>query len=164
VTSLGTHHALDDDTLAVILAATDDDEVLELIEQVDNEADGPEDVCRTEEAWDPIHRSLTDGRLQRANGTFPLSAAVLGGRHLLDSETDVAVLVTSAQVRDVAAALRAVTKDALKSGYDTIDPADYTRRLTDDDFDSTWDTFTELVTFFGAAARNGHHTVFTATL
>jgi hypothetical protein len=77
-----------------------------------------------------------------------------GGDHVIS-------LKTPAQARDVAGALKGVTRDGLRCGYDAIDPASYQGKLCEEDFDYTWSWLTGLVAFHERAAAQGHRVIFT---
>jgi Domain of unknown function (DUF1877) len=79
-----------------------------------------------------IHRCLTDGTLDPDGGEYPLSHAVLGGRHLHDDYY--VVYVSLAEVPEVAA-LRGVDRTGLRRRFDAIDDPDY--RGAHDDADSS---------------------------
>ena len=83
--SLGVHFAIDEQTAARLLAASDDAEIAELIEEIEEEMVGV-DHCDSDKAWDAIHRCLTDGLLGFDNGTYPLNAMILGGRQVREAD------------------------------------------------------------------------------
>jgi hypothetical protein len=157
---LGVHFAVTAEQERALLAAADDDTVGELIGDLEEE--WSEDTLKvdTDKAWDPIHRSLTDGTLDPDAGDYPLSHAILGGQHL--SDEIYAVFIRSDQVRDVAAALHDVDETRLRAGYDRIDPADYDGPHPDD-FDYTWENLIDVRSFFDRAAAAGRAVLFTAS-
>jgi Domain of unknown function (DUF1877) len=158
--TLGVHFAIDAHTAGRLLAAPDDEAVAALIEEIEEEMTGV-DHCDTDKAWDAIHRSLTDGRLEYDNGAYPLNAAILGGLQVHEGDDYIAALLVPEQVRDVAAAVAAIDREALRAGYDRIDAADYGPGFGDEDFAYTWSNFTGLVEFFQRAAKAEAHVVFT---
>jgi hypothetical protein len=95
------------------------------------------------------------------NGEYPLSHVVLGGEPLYGGDDYVISLKTPAQVRDVAAALGDVTRETLRRGYDTIDPAAYQGEICDEDFAYTWSWLKGLVEFYRRAAAEGRWVIFT---
>jgi hypothetical protein len=115
----------------------------------------------TDKAWDAIHRSLTDGTLDPDGGEYPLSHAVLGGRHLHDDQY--AVLVSAAEVRDVTEALHRIDRDALRERFDTLADTDYEGAGDDQDFEYTWANYVDVQGFYQRAAAAGRAVVFTAT-
>lgn len=158
--SLGVHFAIDSETAGRLLAATDDEEVAGLVEEIEQVILGVED-CGTDKAWDAIHRSLTDGGLEYGNGTFPLNAVILGGAQVYDGDDYIVSLLTPEQVRDVAVAIAEVGRDALGAGYERIDAEDYGPEFGDEDFEYTWENFRDLVPFFRRAAEEGKYVIFT---
>jgi hypothetical protein len=157
--SRGVHFSIDDaDAERLLDADGDDDAVMEIIEEIEESGDRPH--ADTDKAWDAIHRSLTDGRLDWDNGAYPLNAVILGGRLLHEGEDYIVAYLTPAQVRDVAAALAGVDRARLRTGYDRIDDEDF-EYADDDDFDYTWSGFADLPPFFAAAASAGRHVIVT---
>ena len=65
-------------------------------------------------------------------------------------------------MRDIAPALASVTTEALRAGYDRIDPREYGFPLSDEDFEYTWHWFQGVVDFYQRAASAGHWALFTA--
>lgn len=159
MTARGVHFAIDDDTAAQLLAARDDDAVMEVIEQIEEEGDF--DACATDKAWDAIHRSLTDGELTYVGGNYPLRAAILGGRQLYREDDYLVSYLTPAQAADVAAALGEVDEALLHKGYSQIEPEDYEGSLGTEDFGYTWQNFVDLRAFFQRAAAAAAHVIFT---
>jgi hypothetical protein len=157
--SRGVHFAIDDADAERLLAADGDDAVMAIVEEIEESGERPH--ADTDKAWDAIHRSLTDGRLEWDNGTYPLNAVILGGRQLHEGEDYVVAYLAPDQVRDVAAALAEVDRDRLRAGYDRIDGEDYEFATDDEDFDYTWSGFADLPPFFTAAAEAGRHVIFT---
>lgn len=158
--SLGVHFAVPQHVATRLLSADGDGEVRLLIEEIEEEMVGV-DHCDTDKAWDAIHRSLTDGRLCFDNGRYPLNAAVLGGRQLHGEEGYIVSLLAPEQVRDVADALAHVSRETLHTGYTSIDPDDYGPEFGDEDFEYTWDNFTDLVSFFQRSVHVHAHVIFT---
>ena len=159
---LGVHYAVTAQEERSFLAADgDDDAVGDLLEEI--EEAGAEDRLEadSDKAWDAIHRCLADGTLQPDGGAYPLSHAVLGGRHLHGQYY--VVHLDAAQVRDVAEALGRVVRAWLRKRYDAIDAADYDGTLGDEDFEYTWTNFVDVHEFYVRAAAAGRAVVFTAT-
>jgi hypothetical protein len=160
--SLGVHFALDPVTAARLLAAAgDDDAVLEVVEEIEESWDEGL-TCQHDKAWDALHRCLTDGNLEYANGSYPLRAAVLGGRQLLVGEREYTVSFVSAeQVREVAEALGVIEEDWFRQRYATLADTSYYGPVNEDDFDSTWSDLHDTREFFASAAAAGRSTIFT---
>jgi hypothetical protein len=159
--SLGVHFALSTQDEARLLAAVgDDDAVLEIVEEIE-ENSYTALHCDSDKAWDALHRCLTDGKLEYANGTYPLRAAVLGGRQLIEDAEYTVSYVSAAQVPDVADALSVIEPDWLRRRYDMLSDTDYVGPVDEDDFDYTWDTLEDLREFFAQAAEAGQAVIFT---
>ena len=156
----GVHFAITADQERALLAA-DSDEVEAILGELE-ESWGDESLkADSDKAWDAIHRCLTDGTLDPDAGEFPLSHAVLGGRHLHDD--CYIVHVTAAEAREVSNALRPITPSWLRHRFDAIADPDYSGALDDEDFDYTWTTFVDVRTFYHRAATAGRAVIFTAT-
>ncbi|MEU7611822.1 YfbM family protein [Micromonospora sp. NPDC049204] len=157
---LGVHFAITSEQERSLLAA-DDDRVGEFLEEI--EESWYDDTFRvdTDKAWDAIHRCLTDGTLDPDGGPYPLSHAVLGGRHLHDDYY--VVYVSAAEVRDVAEALRTIDRVWLRLRFDAIDGSDYDGAQDDDDFEYTWSNFADVQAFYDRAAKADRSVIFTAT-
>jgi hypothetical protein len=119
---LGVHFAITPEQERSLLAADDNgdsDAVGGLLEELEESWNDDELKVDSDKAWDAIHRCLTDGTFDPDGGEYPLSHAVLGGRHLHDE--CYVVYVTAAQARDVAGALRAVDRTWLRRRFDAVD-------------------------------------------
>jgi uncharacterized protein DUF1877 len=159
---LGVHFALPVAREQALLAAVDDgDAVGEFLEELEESWDDPTMQCDTDKAWDAIHRCLTDGTLHPEGGGYPLSHAVLGGRHL--HEEYYVVYLTAREVQDVAEALRPLDRASLRRRFAGLSTTDYTGSGDEEDFDYTWTNFLDLRGFYGRAAAAGRAVLFTAT-
>ncbi|HEY7222820.1 MAG TPA: DUF1877 family protein [Micromonosporaceae bacterium] len=161
---LGYHFVLTPDQQRRLLAAADagdQDAVGEIVEEIE-ETDSYTDDLRvgTDKAWDAIHRCLSDGSLDPDGGVYPLSYAILGGRHLHDDYY--VCYVSAAEVRDVAAALVGIDEPELRRRYDRIGE-DYQQPRDDVDFQYTWENFVDVCAFYGRAAAAECAVIFTAT-
>jgi hypothetical protein len=154
--SLGVHFALSkQDEARLLAAAGDDNAVVAMVEEIESDLE-----CDTD-ALDALHRCLTDGRLEYANGTYPLRAAVLGGRQLVEDTEYTVSYVDADQVRDVAEALSIIEPDWLRRRYDMLGDTDYAGQISEDDFEDTWDGLEDVRDFFAEAAEAGLAVVFT---
>jgi hypothetical protein len=161
---LGVHFAITAEQGRLLLAADDEgdhDAVGELLEEIEELWDDDALKVDTDKAWDAIHRCLTDGTLDPDGGGYPLSYAMLAGRHLHDQYY--VVYVSAAQARDVAGALRGIDRTWLRRRFDTIDDPDYRGARDDADFEYTWDNFVDLRAFYNRAATAERAVLFTAT-
>ncbi|WP_164842682.1 YfbM family protein [Actinoplanes solisilvae] len=159
---LGVHFAVTADQERSLLAAEDDnDDVGMLLEELEESWSDDRLKVDTDKAWDAIHRCLTDGTLDPDAGEFPLSLAVLGGRHLHDDYY--VVHITAAEVVEVSNALRPITQGWLRERFDAIADPDYDGALDDEDFGYTWTNFVDVRVFFEEAVAAGRAVIFTAT-
>jgi hypothetical protein len=156
----GVFFALTDEQAAAVLAAEDDDELMELIEEIE-EAWDSENLVECDKAWDAIHRTLTDGQLEWANGSYPLNHAVLGSRPLHEGDDYLVSYVSADQVREVSRALQAVTRDWFIQKYRDVVPKDYAPEYGEEDLQYTWDWFEGVREFYGKAADRGRAVIFT---
>lgn len=161
---LGVHFAIAADQERALLAAgdrNDSDGVGEILDDIEESWNDDGLMADTDKAWNAIHRCLTDDTLDPDGGLYPLSHAVLGGRHLHDEYY--VVYLSAAEVRDVADALRDVEPTWLRGRFDTIDDPNYIGARDATDFAYIWDGFVELQAFYDRAAAIGRAVIFTAT-
>lgn len=161
---LGVHFAITAAEETALLAADgDDDAVGDLLEEIEEGSFYTDDRPKvdTDKAWDAIHRCLTDGTVDPDAGEYPLSHAVLGGRHLHEGYH--VVYLGADAVRDVAGALRPIDRAWLRERFDAIDDPDYAGAGDDDDFEYTWASFVDVRAFYDRAAAAGQAVIFTAT-
>lgn len=155
----GVLFALDDAQQDVLSAAVSDEEVVNVVAQIAEQWDR-EWLFETDKAWDAIHRSLTDGKLEYANGEYPLNHCILGGYQLHEGSGWVVSVVPAEQVKDVAEALKSIDKNRLRKGYDAIQP-DYDGEVSAEDFEYTWANFEGLPEFYAKVAKDDRAVVFT---
>jgi hypothetical protein len=162
VASRGVLFAVGDDVAAKLQDARgDDDAIMAIIEDVEEAWEEPF-VAETDKAWDAIHRALTDGALEWANGTYPLNHAILGGLDLMQGDDYIAVLKAPGQVRDVAASIRNVDDVALADRYRAVVPSDYAPEYGEEDLAYTVDWFRSVRDLYQRAAAEGRAVIFTA--
>jgi len=123
----------------------------------------PERLAENDKAWDAMHRTLADGELSYDGGEYPLNHVILGGEPLYTESDFIMVLKTPPQVRDVAAALPAVTEEDFRARYFGIDAEGYGMELSEVDFGYTWDYFQAVREFWLRAAGEGRFVLFTAS-
>ncbi|MEU7873295.1 YfbM family protein [Dactylosporangium sp. NPDC049140] len=161
---LGVHFAITPEQECSLLAADDADDsdtVAALVEDLEESWSEGDLKVDTDKAWDAIHRCLTDGTLEPDAGEFPLSFAILGGRHLYDDYY--VVYVSADEAREVATALRGVDRTWLRGRFDDIDESDYDGAGDDGDFEYTWEGFVDVRAFYDRAVAVGRAVLFTAT-
>jgi hypothetical protein len=160
--ALGIHFALDPATEKQMLAAVGDDKaVLALVEHIE-ETWSDRLTCHHEQTWDPLHRCLGNGTLEYDSGGYPLGAAVLGGRQLIQGERDYTVsYLTGDQVREVAQALDIIEEEWFRQRYYRLHETDYHGPVDEEDLDQTWADFEDTREFFDRAAEANHAVIFT---
>ena len=162
---LGVLFSLDETTVSRLLSFEADEDRLDFlqneIEEVIMTSD-PERFAELEKSWDALHRSLTDGRLEWANGTYPLNHVVLGGREIYFQDDYIMSLKSPEQVEDIAAAVANISEDDMRRGFYNIDAPDYGFELSDDGFEHTWSWFIESIPFWTKAASEKRYVLFTA--
>lgn len=152
----GVHFALNDAELKTLLAARDDEAVMEQIDELEARWDKAW-LVETDSAWAAIHLALT------AKGAPPgLARAILGGQRLYRGDDYHVVLVPAKDVPEVASALSEVDETAFKRLYNSINRRAYGRPLSAEDFSYTWGWFVPLQEFWMRAAEAKRAVVFTA--
>ena len=157
----GVHFGLTADQAADLLAATDDEALMEVIEEIESAWD-KDWLAESDKAWDAIHRCLTDGSLAGGAGQPPLNLVIRGGRQLHEDEDYTVAYVTPEQVRDVAAALEPVDEAWLNARYfSLLKPDTYDGDIGEEDFGYTWSWFQGVAALFRKAAADGRAVIFT---
>ncbi len=156
---LGVHFAIRAEQADRLLAATDDDELVAIVKEEIEEA--WECAYESGKAWDALHRCLSNGTLCSDEGEPPLNRVFFGGRTLNNGDGYFVVLVTPAQVKEIAAELAQVAEPWLRSRYFDVPFPDYHGEKSEQDWEYTRDTFEGLPEFFASAAREGTYVIFT---
>ncbi|MCA9120237.1 MAG: DUF1877 family protein [Planctomycetaceae bacterium] len=112
-------------------------------------------------SWDPIHRSLTDGTLNRDVEDFPLDHCVLGGRRLYQGNDFEAVLIRPDIVPHVAAGLHDMKRAEFTERYMALDPSAYGKQPTEEEGDETWAMFKLIRQLFEDAGNEHAAVLFT---
>ena len=162
---LGVHFALTENEAAHLRSLNDEQARLEHLQEVIEETyfgKHPHLKAESDKSWDAMHRALADGQLSWDCGRYPLNHAVLAGELLYTESDYIMSLKTPQQVRDIAAALPAITEDEFRRRYFAIDAKSYGLPLTDEDFRYTWDSFQGVRDLYSRAAKEGRFVLFTA--
>jgi len=161
---LGVHFSLSRDEVESICALDESERVDYLQENIEEDyfANHPERIAQSDKAWDAIHRALADGNLTWDGGEYPNNHVILAGELLYTEPDYIMSLKNPDVVRDVAAALPAITQEDFRRRYFAIDPGNYGFPITEDNFEYTWDWFNEIRTFWLRAASEGRYVLFTA--
>ena len=162
---LGVHFALTAEEAAHLRSLEDEQERLEHLQEVIEEAyfgHHPDLKAESDKAWDAMHRTLTDGHLTWDGGEYPLNHVVLAGELLYTDSDYIMSLKTPQQVRDIAGALTAITEAEFRRRYLAIDAKSYSTPLSDQDFGYTWVWFQGVRDLYARAAKEGRFVLFTA--
>jgi hypothetical protein len=122
----------------------------------------PGRVCELDKSWDAIHRTLTDGKLEWTNGTYPLNHFIMGGEVIYFEQDYIMSLKTPEQVKDIFKSFDTVTMENFKDKYFKIDKDLYGDDLTEEDFDYTWSWFSQSRDFWKTAVEENRYVLFTA--
>lgn len=161
---LGVLFSLDEKMVSKLKSFESDEDRLEFLqEEIEETIMGtePEHFAEFDKSWDALHRSLTDGRLDWANGTFPLNHVILGGQQIYKEGDYIMSLKTPDQVEKIAEAVEKITEENLRNAYYQINSDDYGFELTDEDFEYTWTWFQDSKDFWKTAASEKRFVLFT---
>lgn len=145
----GVHFAITEEEADELFAA---DEPMDVVERIERQI-SPEWRFETRTAWHAVHRCLTNGRLEFDD--TPAHRAVLGDADISGSSRFTVSIVSPDEVRQVAAALRDVSKETMLDRYYRIDSAEYAAfgvEKSYDDFEDTWSLFRGLRALFAKVA------------
>ena len=157
----GVHFALTKQQEQEILNASDDEELMGVIECIEEKWES-EFLVESDKAWDAIHRCLTDGQLRFDRAAYPLSLVICGGKHLHEGADYIVALVSREEVVDVVNGLESVSELWLRERYFTLlNPLEYDGEIGEDDFQYTWCYLAEIRGFFQRAKEAGRSAIFT---
>lgn len=162
MTARGVHFAITTTRAESLLAAEDDDALVALVEEIEDEWEEPF-VFESDKGWDALHRCLSDGSLDPERGEPPLNKAFFGGKMLNENDDYFVVLVTPAEVKEIAVALRGVTEEWLRSRYFALEFTDYQGEKSEEDFAYTVGQLEGLPALFAAASHAGRYVIFTVS-
>ena len=146
-----------------MLTLNTDSERLEYIQEDIEAAWDEAHLVQTDKAWDAIHRCLTDGTLSVTRSPNPLGKLILGGTQLYsDRQTYILNLIEHSELSEVSAALKTVTKEWMKTRYESLRHTDYPQEfISGQDWEYTWDWFSGIPDFIARADREGRSVIFT---
>ncbi len=159
---LGVHFALTPAQEKKLLSAVkkdDADLVMEIIEEIEEDWD-EEFSFESDKSWDAMHRCLSNGTLEVAEGDYPLKMAIFGGRQMPSEEDYFVLYIDSKQVKDVAAALSKVDRKWLTERYWKMSD-DYQGEKDEMDLQYTWENLQKMQKFFERAATAARTVIFT---
>lgn len=163
---LGVHFALTESEVQTFRSLPDDQSRLDhLKEEVEEEyfAERGDYVAESDKAWDAMHRALSDGEMSWDGGDYPLNHVVLAGELLYGESDYIMSLKSPDQVREIAAALPAITESEFRRRYFAIDPDSYGFPLTEQDFGYTWEWLQNVRRLYEKAASENRFVLFTAS-
>jgi hypothetical protein len=157
----GVHFAITLDQLASVLAASNDGDLMKVIERIEVPWD-KEYLAESDKAWDAIHRCLTDGSLLYESGEHPLNHVICGGRQLHHGEDYTVSLVTPEQVKDVSTAIDPLAEHWMRERYfSLLKPESHYGEVGEEDFEYTWTWFENIRDLYRKAAAGGRAVIFT---
>jgi hypothetical protein len=162
---LGVLFSLDKTTVDKLKSFSSDEDRLDYLQMgIEEEyfSKYPDKVCELDKAWDAIHRTVTDGKLEWDNGSYPMNHFILGGEILYSEQDYIMTLKTPEQVHDIFKSFESVTKDSFKNNYFKIDKDLYGFETTEEDFEYTWTWFSESRDFWSQASEEQRYVLFTA--
>jgi Domain of unknown function (DUF1877) len=162
---LGVLFSLDEQEVNKLKSFNSDEDRLEYLQEEIEEIyfdKFPDRMAELDKSWDAIHRSLTDGKLEYKNGSFPLNHVIMGGEIIYFEEDYIMSVKTPEQVKQIAAEIDKIGEQFLKTGYYKIDANDYGFPLAEDDFEYTWSWLDGSKEFWKLAAAENRFVLFTA--
>ena len=162
---LGVHFALTEKEAGYLPSLTDEQARLEHLQEVIEATyfeQHPDLKAESDKPWDAMHRALADGQMSWDGGDYPLNHTVLAGELLYTASDYIISLKTPQQVRDIAAALPAITEAEFRRRYFALDAKSYGFPLSEQDFRYTWDWFQGVRNLYTRAAKEGRFVLFTA--
>src|SRR5215472_6797860 len=158
----GVHFAITSDQLGSVLAASNDDDLMKVIERIETGWD-EENLAESDKAWDAIHRCLTDDVSgEGSDGEYPLNHVICGGRPLHRGEEYIVSLVTPEQVREVSTAIDPVAEHWMRERYfSLLKPDRHDGEVNEADFQYTWTWFENIRDLYRKAAGSGRAVIFT---
>ena len=121
---LGVLFSLDEKTVSKLKSFKSDEQRLDFLQEDIEETimnNEPERFAEFDKSWDALHRSLTDGKFEWTNGTFPLNHVILGGQQIYHKDDYIMSLKTPEQVEKISFAIEKISREDLRKGYNNID-------------------------------------------
>lgn len=178
--TLGVHFALTEEQRRKLYECDSDDARIEVVTDDIEENTPEEDQVCTEKAWDAIHRCLGEfppntpwfypvrpelGKfaLPEDHGSYPLKLCVLGGKRLMEDESNYFIrLIEPEGTEDISTALAKIDKPAMRERYFRHCEGAWPE-YGEEDFEYTWEYFEELRSFFLRIAGKKKAVIFTAS-
>lgn len=162
---LGVHFSIDEETVQKLKSLKRQSKRLNYLQEELEEdyfQNHKEWIAETDKAWDAIHRTLTDGKLEWENGKYPLNHVILAGELLYTKGDYIMSLKNPQQVKDVAEAIKIINIEKFRENYYKIDSKKYGFPLNEEDFEYTWENFDSIREFWYCAAKQNRYVLFTA--
>jgi hypothetical protein len=159
----GTLYAITPDEAATLLSLVGNDVALarEALDLYTIERQKAHLIAGLDKSWDVIHRCLTDGAHRDfGKGTTPLSWCLLGGQSLHSGKEYIVCYTTADQAAQAAAALDEIDVDWFLDKYRRLPSAGYTGPISNEDFEYSWDYFTNTRNLYSKAAASSRGVVF----
>lgn len=135
----------------------------------------PEYTLELDQAWDAIHRMMSDGKLDFENRFPPFCNMILGGEFLYglvcksgnvtipeEEDDEYMILKTPEQVKEIALAFPEITKEKCRKSYYMIEEDDYGFKPDEEDFEYAWEYLEGSREFWLKAAEEERYVLFTA--
>lgn len=161
----GVHFALTEEEVNHLRSIKDEQARVDHLHEVIEEtylSEFPDLTADPDKSWDTMHRTLADGELSWDGGKYPLNHVVLAGELLYTDSDYIMSLKSPQQVRDIAAALLAITEADFRKRYFAINPESYGMPLSEEDVRFAWDNFQGVRDLYLRAAKEGRCVLFTA--
>jgi len=179
MTARGVHFAITEEQRKGLESQATDEDRINYVKEVIEDAWDEEFLQESDKAWDPIHRCLGDFppdtpwfypvdpksgayALPEDHGTYPLKLCVLGGKRLQTDEHDYFIrLIEPHEVLDIVPAMRVIDKAWIREKYFAHCRGAWPE-YGEEDVEYTWEYFQLLRDFFARMAGNGRAIIFTA--
>jgi hypothetical protein len=167
--SRGVHFALTNAERDHILGLETDEEKIDYLQGTIERAWDHKNLQESDKAWLLIHRCLTDDpdaedSFEPEAGTLPLKLLVLGGRQVLEDESEYLFrLIESSQLAELVHALETVDEQTFKAKFDTYCSND-AKRFGPPAFGYAWEYFQYLRDFVKRINGTGRSILFTVDL
>lgn len=156
----GVHFAIDEQRAQQLLDASDDEELVAVVEEIE---EAWASAYETDKAWDALHRCFSDGTLDLNAQSTTLANVFFGGHVLNEGDEYYVVLVTPQEVREIADALTKIDAAWLRARYWELPFPDYQGEKSAEDWEYMLSWFNGLPEYFARAAAENRYVVFTVS-
>jgi hypothetical protein len=156
----GVLFAINPKTSKKLKSFSNDEELVEYIQENIEEEWDEELLIETDKAWDAIHRCFANGELELSGGEHPLNSIIFGGE-ILNTEADYFVsLKNNTLVKEIAEKIGIISKEKLSELYYKISNS-YQGEKNKEDFEYTWNWFEGIKDFYIKIAKTNMDIIFT---